>query len=225
MMSVQPSSQTMLLYCPYDRRVTRHVRRGKDPDLICADCGRHVDDGPAASSPADDAILLQRTAPITLISARTRSMARPMRAQVQRTRTGIAWLPYALVLVIVAVGVFAAISVASSTIFAPKAATTVTAAPPGQQAQQAPAAAAPPPVAPAALAPVAVRVANTDGIGAYIRRTPSLADRLRAWPDRTLLKVVGPDTTAEGIEWKQVEDPAGNRGWIPAQYTVPEPSS
>jgi hypothetical protein len=71
----------------------------------------------------------------------------------------------------------------------------------------------------------AVRVANTDGIGAFLRRSPNLNDRLRAWPDNTLLKVVGPDTTAEGIDWKQVEDPAGNRGWIPAQYTRPEPNS
>jgi hypothetical protein len=72
---------------------------------------------------------------------------------------------------------------------------------------------------------IAVRVANTDGVGAFLRRTPNLNDRLRAWPDNTLLRIVGPDTTAEGIEWKQVEDPAGNRGWIPAQYTKPEPNS
>ncbi len=221
-MSVQPSSQTLLLYCPYDRRVTRHVRRGGDPDLVCADCGRHVDDGAPADFAKDDAILHQRTAPITPLSTRARSMARPLRAPVRRSRGRIAWLPYALVLLIIGAGVFAAVSLANSTVFTPKPATTVTAAPP---AQSAPAAGAAVPAAPASAGPAAVRVANTDGIGAYIRKTPSLADRLRPWPDNTLLKVVGPDTTADGIEWKQVEDPAGNRGWIPAQYTRPEPSS
>jgi hypothetical protein len=95
-------------------------------------------------------------------------------------------------------------------------------------------------VAPAAVAPAAgasaaaasapanvsaVRVAHTDGVGAFVRRTPNLNDRLRAWPDNTLLRIVGPDTTAEGVEWRQVEDPAGNRGWIPSQYTRPDGSS
>jgi hypothetical protein len=65
-----------------------------------------------------------------------------------------------------------------------------------------------------------LRVANTGGTGAYIRRTPNMNDRIRAWTDGTILKVVGPDLTQNGIEWKHVQDPAGNDGWIPAQYVT-----
>jgi hypothetical protein len=73
--------------------------------------------------------------------------------------------------------------------------------------------------------PDALLIAKTDGVGAFLRRTPNLDDRLRAWPDGTRLTVTGPDMTADGVEWKQVQDPAGNRGWIPVQYTSPEPRS
>jgi hypothetical protein len=68
-----------------------------------------------------------------------------------------------------------------------------------------------------------VRVANTEGVGAFLRRTPNLEDRLRAWPDGTPLRVVGPDATIDGIQWRPVEDPAGNQGWIPAQFTTTPP--
>jgi hypothetical protein len=128
------------------------------------------------------------------------------------------WLPYALVLLIVATGLAVTMNLLGSAMATQPAPIVATA--PGPRAQPTQAADAP---VPASVA--AVRVANTDGIGAFLRRSPNLNDRLRAWPDNTLLKVVGPDTTAEGIDWKQVEDPAGNRGWIPAQYTRPEPNS
>jgi SH3-like domain-containing protein len=36
------------------------------------------------------------------------------------------------------------------------------------------------------------------------------------------LRVLGPDQTVNGVVWRQVEDPAGNQGWIPAQYTQAE---
>jgi hypothetical protein len=47
-----------------------------------------------------------------------------------------------------------------------------------------------------------------------------MADRLRAWTDGTILRVVGPDVSQNGIDWKHVQDPAGNDGWIPAQYVT-----
>ncbi len=218
-MSVQPSSQTLLLYCPYDRRVTRHIRRGPNLDLNCVECGRSLDESASVDDvAAQDPIHLQRTAAITPLPARPRTMARRMGSPVYRSRTRAAWLPYALLLLLVGVGVFTAITLASSTFSTPRASTTVTAVPPAAQITDTSA-------APAPAASTLVRVANTDGVGAYVRRTPSLNDRLRPWPENTALKVVGPDTTAEGVEWKQVEDPAGNRGWIPAQYTRPEASS
>jgi hypothetical protein len=219
-MSVQPSSQTLLLYCPYDRRVTRHVRRGPNLDLNCAECGRRVEGSASADAAgAQDSIHLQRTAAITQLPARPRTMARPMGTPIYRSRSRIAWLPYIFVLVVVGAGVFAAMKFANNPAAPPRAGTSVAAAPSAQQAVDAPGASAPAP------AVGTVRVANTDGVGAYVRRSPSLADRLRPWPDNTLLKIVGPDTTAEGIDWKQVEDPAGNRGWIPSQYTRPEANS
>jgi len=43
-------------------------------------------------------------------------------------------------------------------------------------------------------------------------------DRLRAWPDRTRLQVVGNDQMGDGIRWLNVCDPAGNTVCVPAQY-------
>lgn len=66
-----------------------------------------------------------------------------------------------------------------------------------------------------------VVVANTGGIGVYLRRTPTMADRLTAWPDGTRLEVVGSDATGDGQEWKHVKDPKGQVGWVPSLYVVP----
>jgi hypothetical protein len=229
-LSVQPSTQTLLLYCPYDRRVTRHLRRGSNLALVCVECGRPVDADDTAED-EDPQVALQQTAAISQLPVRRRSRVRPLR---RPTRTRTSWLPYALVLIIVGTGIVGAASVAMS-IFGPggEASAGSDAAPiagirplgrdlggdPNTPVPAAPGAADP---APAAASGAAVRVTNTGGVGAFLRRTPSLNDRLRAWPDNTVLKVVGPDTNAEGVQWKHVEDPAGNRGWIPAQYTRPE---
>ena len=82
----------------------------------------------------------------------------------------------------------------------------------------------PTPVAPTATAtaPVQrVKVGNTGGEGVALRRTPHMNDRLLALPDNTILEIIGPDETSEGINWKHVRDPRGNVGYVPAQYTVP----
>ena len=68
--------------------------------------------------------------------------------------------------------------------------------------------------------PTTLVVGNTGGDGVWIRRTPAMADRLRAWPDRTVMQVIGTDQQAEGKAWTNVKDPAGNEGWIPAEYLV-----
>ena len=63
-------------------------------------------------------------------------------------------------------------------------------------------------------------VGNTGGQGVYLRRTPRLDDRDRAYPDGTRLEQIGEDTTAAGIPWRRVRAPDGRTGWVPAQYTL-----
>jgi hypothetical protein len=65
-----------------------------------------------------------------------------------------------------------------------------------------------------------VWVGNTDGEGVYIRRTPVLADRVRAYPDRTPLTIIDVDVDADGIKWHHVKAPDGLVGYVPVQYTV-----
>jgi hypothetical protein len=69
--------------------------------------------------------------------------------------------------------------------------------------------------------PAALRIGNTGGIGAYLRATPRLADRLRAWPDGTPMIPTGQETDAEGRHWREVRDPAGAVGWMPSAYLLP----
>lgn len=74
----------------------------------------------------------------------------------------------------------------------------------------------------ATAGPTRLKIANTDGLGAYIRPEPSLkAAGTAAWTDGTILEVVGADRTIEGKPWKNVKDPRGNVGWILAEYLVP----
>ncbi|MBI3967620.1 MAG: hypothetical protein HY329_18440 [Chloroflexi bacterium] len=85
----------------------------------------------------------------------------------------------------------------------------------------APAAAAPPPAEPAPAADgQQLIVANTNGDGVFLRRSPNPNDRLRAWPEKTRLELLG-EQHVNGQHWLNVQDPAGNVGWVPAQYTAP----
>jgi hypothetical protein len=79
---------------------------------------------------------------------------------------------------------------------------------------------APSPVA--SPTPSSLTVGNTGGEGVFIRRTLDAADRIRAWPDKTIMVVVGGDQQAEGRTWKNVKDPDGNVGWVPSEYLVAE---
>lgn len=63
-----------------------------------------------------------------------------------------------------------------------------------------------------------VVVTNTGGEGVYLRRTPHLEDRLTAWPEGARLMIVGPDVESDGRKWKNVQDPLGQTGWVPADY-------
>jgi hypothetical protein len=107
-----------------------------------------------------------------------------------------------------------------------------TAVPPTQVASTAPSPAPTRPAAAASPLPAAkptptpepeltmVWVGNTDGEGVYLRATPAMADRLRAYPDRTPLTIIDVDVEAEGMTWHHVRAPDGLEGYVPAMYTV-----
>lgn len=67
-------------------------------------------------------------------------------------------------------------------------------------------------------------VANTGGIGVYLRVSPGSAERLRAYPDGTPLQSVGAATTSTGgSRWHHVRAPDGTEGWVAAEYLLPSP--
>jgi hypothetical protein len=65
-----------------------------------------------------------------------------------------------------------------------------------------------------------VWVGNTDGEGVFVRKTPVMADRVRAYPDKTLLTIVGADVDGDGQKWHHVKAPDGVEGYVPVQYTL-----
>jgi hypothetical protein len=65
-----------------------------------------------------------------------------------------------------------------------------------------------------------VWVGNTDGQGVFVRNTPVMADRVRAYPDGTPLTIVGDDVDGDGQHWKHVKTPDGLEGYVPSIYTV-----
>lgn len=66
-----------------------------------------------------------------------------------------------------------------------------------------------------------VAVAHTGGEGVYLRATPRMVDRLRAWADGTSLEVAGEGTIGDGHHWKWVRAPDGQLGWVPEDFVVP----
>lgn len=72
------------------------------------------------------------------------------------------------------------------------------------------------------LPPQRLIVANTGGDGVYLRRDPNrstaASNRVRLWPDGTVLTPTGESTHADEWDWYKVKDPAGNVGWVPKQY-------
>jgi hypothetical protein len=72
----------------------------------------------------------------------------------------------------------------------------------------------------AAAAVDKVWVGNTDGEGVYVRKTPVMADRIKAYPDKTQLTIIGADVDGDGQKWHNVRAPDGVEGYVPVQYTV-----
>ncbi len=66
-------------------------------------------------------------------------------------------------------------------------------------------------------------VGNTDGQGVYIRKTPVMADRLRAYPDGTPLTIAGEDVDGDNQHWRHVTTLDGLEGYVPSTYTVESP--
>lgn len=64
-------------------------------------------------------------------------------------------------------------------------------------------------------------VGNTNGLGVYLRRSAGGPDKIKAWPDGTVMTVIGGDQIVNGTTWKNVRDPDGNEGWMVADYLVP----
>ena len=65
-----------------------------------------------------------------------------------------------------------------------------------------------------------VWVGNTDGEGVYLRKTPVMADRVKAYPDTTLLVIIDADVDGDGQSWHHVRAPDAVEGYVPVQYTV-----
>ena len=72
------------------------------------------------------------------------------------------------------------------------------------------------------LTPVSTfyEVGNTDGDGVYLRESAGGDKRIKAWPDGALMMVVGPDQSIDTRLWRHVQDPDGNRGYVPVEYLV-----
>jgi len=67
-----------------------------------------------------------------------------------------------------------------------------------------------------------VKVANTGGIGVNLRAQPSKTAKIVVLlKEGAELKVIGEDTSAEGITWRNVKDDNGNVGWVSSEYLVP----
>jgi hypothetical protein len=114
------------------------------------------------------------------------------------------------------------------TVPAPAASPTTPASPVPTKPAAAPASPTPVPAKPTATAEPSAQtvwVGNTDGIGVYIRRTPSMADRVRAYPDNTPLELIGEDVFGDGQRWHHVKAPDGLEGYVPVIYTVDTPPS
>jgi hypothetical protein len=80
--------------------------------------------------------------------------------------------------------------------------------------------------------PKYVRVANTNGLGVFLREEPgSQSQRITpAIAEGALLRLVGPEQTVQAQIWRLCEHEGRSiQGWVPAQYvqavdTVPTPA-
>jgi hypothetical protein len=67
-------------------------------------------------------------------------------------------------------------------------------------------------------------VANTNGEGVFLRKTPNLQDRLRAVNDGTHIEVSGIVKVIDGMAWTEVRTTEGT-AWVPTKYLADAPLS
>ena len=197
------NEDSLFLYCPYDRKITRHGRRWADRSIVCTECGNSVE---VIANHRDFTPVARPDG----VGAEDRADSRAEHA----VRSGLwhnnqrpAWVLFGALGVVALFGVIAAIKLLGVPTWV-------------QSMEEAVAATSNQPAAEVAgvSTPPQLFVANTGGTGVFLREAPEAEERIRAWPDGTVLKVVGDDQTVNGATWRNVEDPAGNRGWVPAQY-------
>lgn len=82
-------------------------------------------------------------------------------------------------------------------------------------------AASPGPISGPAGAPRAVQVADAGDFGLTLRREPAVGERIAVWPNGTALVDLGVERLADGRAWREVRDPAGNVGWVAADFLRP----
>ena len=79
-----------------------------------------------------------------------------------------------------------------------------------------------------------VRVANTNGLGVFLREEPGAQSQriVPAVREGSLLRLVGQEQTVQAQVWRLCEDEGRNgvQGWVPAQYlqsveTTPTPTA
>jgi hypothetical protein len=66
-------------------------------------------------------------------------------------------------------------------------------------------------------------VGNTGGEGVFLRATPHLNDKLRAWRDGSRMEIIGKPVDSDGLKWIKVRAPDGAEGYIPELYLVNQP--
>jgi hypothetical protein len=63
-------------------------------------------------------------------------------------------------------------------------------------------------------------VGNTGGAGVYVRSTPDMSARVRAYRDGTRMEVLERDVEGGGQVWIRVRAPDGTEGYVPERYLV-----
>jgi hypothetical protein len=64
-----------------------------------------------------------------------------------------------------------------------------------------------------------VKVAGTRGAGVNLRaRAGETGQRLKSMPEGAVLEIIGTDTSADGLTWRNVRDSSGTSGWMAGQF-------
>jgi hypothetical protein len=73
----------------------------------------------------------------------------------------------------------------------------------------------------ATATPTTIRIGRSSGQPVYLYNSPTIGDRIQAYPEGTPLLVIGGDVEGDGLTWHFVRAPDGTEGYVPANDTVP----